>query len=51
MFHNFDSYPYWFITKAVNEVNNDFNKQTVLPTPHMETTDGENSNIKKPVMI
>ena len=50
MFHNFNSYPHWFITKVVNEVNNDF-KQIVPPTPHIETTDGENNNIKKPMMI
>ena len=48
VFHNFNSYPHWFITKVVNEVKNDFNKQTVPTTPHIETTDGENDNIKKP---
>ena len=51
VFHNFNSYPHWFITKVVNEINNDFNKQIVPPSPHMETTDGENNNIKKPMMI
>ena len=51
MFHNFNSYLHWYITKFVNEVNNDFNKQIVPPTPHIETTDGENNNIKKPMMI
>ena len=51
VFHNFNSYPHWFITKVVTEVNNDFNKQIVPPTPHIETTDGENNNIKKPMMI
>ena len=51
VFHDFNSYPHWFITKVVNEVNNEFNKQTVPPTPHIETTDGENDNIKKPMMI
>ena len=51
VFHNFNSYPHWFITKVVNEVNNDFNKQIVPPTPHIETTEGENNNIKKPMMI
>ena len=30
----------------VNEVNNDFNKQIVPPTPDIETNDGENNNIK-----
>ena len=51
MFDNFNSYLHWYITKFVNEVNNDFNKQIVPPTPHIETTDGENNNIKKPMMI
>ena len=51
MFHNFNSYPHCFITKVVNEVNNDFNKQIVPPTPHTKTTDGENNNIKRPMMI
>ena len=51
MFHNFNSYPHWFITKVVHEVNNDFNKQIIPPTPHIETTDGENNNIRKPMMI
>ena len=50
MFHNFNSYPHWFITKVTNEVTNDFNKQIVPPTPHIETTDGENNNIRKPMM-
>ena len=49
--HNFNSYPHWFTTKVVNEVNNDFNKQIVPPTPHTETSDGENNNIKKPMVI
>ena len=48
MLHNFNSYPHWFI---INEVKNDFNKQIVLPTPHIETTDGEKNNIRKPMMI
>ena len=43
--------PHWFITKVINEVNNDFNKQNVPPTPHIETTDGEDNNIRKPIMI
>ena len=43
--------PHWFITNVVNEVNNDFNKQNVPPTPHIETTDGEDNNIRKPIMI
>ena len=50
MFHNFNLYPHWFITKVVNEVKNDFNKQIILPTPHIETTDGGNNNIKKPMV-
>ena len=45
MFHSFNSYPQWFITKVVNEV------EIVPPTPQIETTDGENNNIKKPMMI
>ena len=51
MFPKFNSYPRWFITQIVNEVNNDFNMQIVPPTPHIETTDDENSNIKKPMII
>ena len=51
VFRNFNSYPHWFITKVINQVKNDFNKQIVPPTPHIETTDGENNNIKKPMMI
>ena len=51
VFHNFNSYPYRFITKIVNKVNNDFNKQIVPHTPHIETTDGENNNFRKPMMI
>ena len=51
MFHNFNSYLHWFITKVVNKVINDLNEQTVPPTPHIETTDGENNNITKPMMI
>ena len=27
------------------------NEQTVPPTPHIEKTDGENNNIRKPMMI
>ena len=45
------SNPHWFITKVVNEVNNDFNKQIVPPISQIETTDGENNNIKTPMMI
>ena len=33
VFHNFYSYPHWFITNVVNEVNYDFNKQIIPPTP------------------
>ena len=51
VFRNFNSYPDWFITKVVNEVKDDFNKQIVPPTRHTETTDGENNNIRKPMMI
>ena len=52
MFHNFNSYLHWFITiKVVNEVKNDFNKQIIKPTPYSETTEGKNSNIRKPMMI
>ena len=51
VFHNFNSYLHWFITNIVNEVNNDFNKQIVPHTPHIETTDGENNNFRKPMMI
>ena len=51
MFHNFISYLHWFITKVGNDVKNDYNKQIVTPTPHIETTDSENSNIRKPIMI
>ena len=51
VFHNFNSYPHWFTTKVINEVKNDFNKQIVTPTPHIETTDSENNNIRKPMMI
>ena len=51
MFHNFNSYPHLFITKVINDVKNDFNKQIVPPTPHIETTDSENSNIRKPMII
>ena len=51
VFLNFNSYPHWFITKVVNEVNNDFNKQIVPPTLHIETTDGKNNKIRKPLMI
>ena len=50
-YHNFNSYPHWFITKVSNEVNNDFNKH-IVPLPcGVETTNSENNNIKKPVMI
>ena len=51
VFYNFNSYLHWFITKVINEVKNDFNKQIVPPTSHIETTDGENNNIRKPMMI
>ena len=51
LFHNFNSYPHWFITKVINDVKNDFNKQIVPLTPHIETTDSENNNIRKPMMI
>ena len=51
MFHNFYSYLHWFITKVEKEMNNDFNKQIVPPTPCIETTDNENKNIRKPMMI
>ena len=51
MFHNFNSYLHWFITKVINEVKNDFIKQIVTTTPHIETNDGENNNIRKPMMI
>ena len=51
VFHNFNSYPHWFITRVINEVKNDFNKQIVPPTPHIETSDGEKNNIRKPMMI
>ena len=40
-----------FITKVVNEVKNDFNMQIVTPILHIETTDDNNNNIRKPVMI
>ena len=51
MFHSFNSYMHWFITKVINNLKNDFNKQIVPPTPYIETTDSENNNITKPVMI
>ena len=51
VFHNFNSYRHWFITKVVPEVKKNFKKQIVPPTPHIETTDGENDNIRKPMMI
>ena len=51
MFHKSKSYPHWFITKVVNEVKNDFNKEIIPLIPHIETTDGENNNIRKPLMI
>ena len=40
-----------FITKVVNEVKNDFNMQIVTPILHIETTDDNNNNIRKPMMI
>ena len=39
------------LTKVVNEVKNEFNKQIIPPTPHIETTNGENNNIRKPMLI
>ena len=51
MFQNLSSYPHWFLTKAINEVENDFNKQIVPPTPHKETDISENNKIGKPMMI
>ena len=51
VFHNFNSYSEWFITEVVNEVETDFDKQTISPAPHKKTTDGENNNIRKPMMI
>ena len=51
VFDNFNSYPHWFITKVIIDVKNDFNKQIVTPTPHIEATDSENNNIRKPMMI
>ena len=51
VFHNFNSYPHWFISKVVNEVNNDFNKQIVPLTPHIERTDGENNNMRKSMIV
>ena len=43
VFHN--PYLHWFITKAINEVKNDFNKQIIQPPPHTEPTGKENNNI------
>ena len=51
VFHNFNSYSHWFITKVINDVKNDFNKQVVPPTPLIERTDSENNSIRKPMMI
>ena len=51
MFHNFNSFLYCFITKVINEVKIDFNKEILPPTPHIETTDGETNNIRKPMII
>ena len=51
VFDNFNSYPHWFITKVIIDVKNDFNKQIVTPTSHIETTDSENNNIRKPIVI
>ena len=51
VFHNFNSYPHWFITKVMNDVKNDLNEQIVPPTPHIETTDSENNNTSKPMII
>ena len=51
VFHNFNSYTHWFITKVMNDVKNDLNKQIVPPTPHIETTDSENNNTRKPMII
>ena len=33
------------------KLKNDFNKEIIPPTPHKETTDAENINIRKPMMI
>ena len=49
VFHNFNSYPHLFLIKVVNEVKDDFNKQIIPPTPHIEATDGENTNIREPM--
>ena len=51
VFDNFNSYPHWFITKVIIDVKNDFTKQIVTPTSHIETTDSENNNIRKPIVI
>ena len=51
VFHNFNSFLYCIITKVINEVKIDFNKEVLPPTPHIETTDGETNNIRKPMTI
>ena len=51
VFHNFNSYSHWFITKVINDIKNHFNKQIVPPTPNTETTDSGNNSIRKPMMI
>ena len=33
------------------KLKTNFNKQTIQPTPNIETTDSENNNIRKPMMI
>ena len=38
-------------TDNFNIFIDNFNKQIIPPTPHIETTDGENNNIRKPIMI
>ena len=51
VFHIFNSYPHWFLTRVINEVKNNFIKQFIPPTTHQETIDGENNKIRKPIMI
>ena len=35
----------------MNDVKNDLNKQIVPPAPHIETTDSENNNTRKLMII
>ena len=51
VFHTFNSYPHCFITKVVNEVNNDFNLTNYTTCTTHRITNNKNNNIRKLMML